>query len=80
MTVTEDQQSGHPLGVPAGPAAPATARAAINEMLDAGLLDGVMDRVDRDGLALTGAGGFLPELVKAVLERGLAAELTEHLG
>ena len=49
-------------------------------MLDAGLLDGVMDRVDRDGLALTGVGGFLPELVKAVLERGLQAELTEHLG
>src|SRR5687767_13372241 len=49
-------------------------------MLDAGLLDGVMDRVDRDGLSLTGVGGFLPELVKAVLERGLQAELTEHLG
>src|SRR5688500_10094718 len=49
-------------------------------MLEAGLLDGVMDRVDRDGLALTGAGGFLPELVKAVLERGLQTELTEHLG
>lgn len=29
---------------------------------------------------LTGAGGFLPDLVKAVLERGLAAELTGHLG
>lgn len=29
---------------------------------------------------LTGPGGFLPDLVKAVLERGLAAELTEHLG
>ncbi|WP_420481602.1 IS256 family transposase [Actinopolymorpha pittospori] len=39
-----------------------------------------MDRVDRDGLALTGAGGFLPELVKAVLERGLQAELSDHLG
>jgi len=38
----------------------ATARAAIKEMLEAGLLDGVMDRVDRDGLALTGAGGSLP--------------------
>jgi putative transposase len=29
---------------------------------------------------LTGDGGFLPQLVKAVLERGLAAELTDHLG
>ncbi|MGW5366399.1 IS256 family transposase [Actinopolymorpha pittospori] len=49
-------------------------------MVDAGLLDDLMDRVDRDGLALTGAGGFLPELVKAVLERGLQAELADHLG
>jgi putative transposase len=29
---------------------------------------------------LTGDGGILPALIKAVLERGLAAELTEHLG
>jgi hypothetical protein len=51
----------------------------MNEMVDAGLLDDLMDRVDRDGLALTGVGRFLPELVKAVLERGrLQAELTEQ--
>jgi hypothetical protein len=31
-------------------------------------------------LALTGEGGLLPELVKAVYERGLQAELTDHLG
>lgn len=29
---------------------------------------------------MTGADGLLPVLVKEVLERGLAAELTEHLG
>ena len=29
---------------------------------------------------MTGPGGFLPEMIKAVLERGLAAELTDHLG
>jgi putative transposase len=58
VTVTEDQQLGHPLGVPAQPVSPATAREAINEMLEAGLLDEVMDRVDHDGLALTGVGGF----------------------
>jgi len=56
------------------------ARQAINEMIEAGLLDGVMSKVDTGGLALTGDGGFLPELVKAVLERGLQAELTGHLG
>ena len=35
---------------------------------------------DERGVALTGAGGFLPEMIKAVLERGMAAELTDHLG
>ena len=49
------------------------AREAVNEMVEAGLLDDLMARVDRGGLQLTGAGGFLPELIKAVLERGLAA-------
>jgi putative transposase len=82
MTLTEDLR--HPLGVsppaPAAPPAVPPARAAVNDMLEAGLLDSVMDSIDEGGLRLTGAGGFLPELVKAVLERALAAELTEHLG
>jgi putative transposase len=56
------------------------ARQAINEMVDAGLFDHLMSKVDSEGLALTGTGGLLPELVKAVLERGLQAELTGHLG
>ena len=43
-------------------------------------LDELIDQADENGVRLTGEGGFLPELVKAVLERGLAAELTDHLG
>ena len=39
-----------------------------------------MSRVDAGGLRLSGEGGLLPETIKAVLERGLATELTEHLG
>ena len=70
---------GHPLGVMDAPE-PRSARQTINDMLDAGLLDELMGRVDAGELALTGEGGFLPEMVKAVLERGLQAELTEHLG
>jgi putative transposase len=66
------------VGVPSR--AVGSAREVVNEMVDAGLFDDLMARVDRDGLSLTGAGGFLPEMVKAVLERGLATELTEHLG
>lgn len=40
----------------------------------------MMSKVDGDGLALTGGGGLLPALVKAVLERELKAELTDHSG
>jgi putative transposase len=31
-------------------------------------------------VTLTGEGGFLPEMIRAVLERGMDAELTDHLG
>ena len=72
-------EQGHPLGVTDTPE-PRPARQAINEMLDTGLLDDLMDRVDAGALTLTGEGGLLPEMVKAVLERGLQAELTGHLG
>src|SRR6266496_2771848 len=68
VTVTDEQQQVAP------------ARQAINEMVDAGLLEHLMSTVENDGWALTGEGGLLPELVKAVLEGGLAAELTGHLG
>jgi putative transposase len=55
-------------------------RAAVEQLVDAGLLDDLMSRVDAGEVQLTGEGGFLPEMIKAVLERGLAAELTGHLG
>ena len=80
MAVTDDQRLEHPLGVDPSALPSGSARDAVNEMLEAGLLDEVMDRVDAGGLTLTGEGGFLPEMIKAVLERGLAAELTGHLG
>ena len=56
------------------------AQAAVAELLDAGAFDGLLDRIDGGDLQLTGEGGFLPEMIKAVLERGLSAELTDHLG
>src|SRR4051794_23651132 len=80
MSVTEDRLSGHPLGVDQAVGQPGPAREAVNDMLEAGLLDELMERVDAGGLTLTGEGGFLPEMIKAVLERGLRTELTEHLG
>ncbi|MDG4669467.1 IS256 family transposase [Mycobacterium sp. 236(2023)] len=53
---------------------------AVEALKSAGVLDDVMAKIDAGQLQLTGQGGFLPEMVKAVLERGLAAELTDHLG
>jgi putative transposase len=74
MTMTGDNdQSGR------APSQP-DARGAVEELVDAGLLDELMAKIDAGDLQLTGEGGFLPEMIKAVLERGLAAELTEHLG
>jgi putative transposase len=76
--MTEDPQQGVALGVERSERP--TARQAINEMMDAGLLDDLMSRIDSGGLQLTGEGGFIPEMIKAVLERGLSAEQTAHLG
>jgi len=52
----------------------------MRKMTEAGLFDHLFAQIDAGGLQLTGEGGFLPEMLKAVLERGLAAELTDHLG
>jgi putative transposase len=54
----------------------------LRELVDDGLLDALLER-SRDeagGLRLTGEGSVLGELVKAVLERALEAELSAHLG
>src|SRR3954470_5024852 len=59
----------------AGSAAP-----AVNALPDARLFDEMVARVRADGARLTGPGSFLSEMCKAVLERGLQAELGEHLG
>jgi putative transposase len=56
------------------------ARDAVDKLVQGGLLDDLMAQVDQGSLQLTGEGGFLSELVKRVLEAGLAAELTDHLG
>jgi putative transposase len=56
--------------------------APLRELMDDRLLDALLER-SRDeagGLRLTGEGSMLGELVKAVLERALDAELTAHLG
>lgn len=50
------------------------------EMAASGALDDIFARIDSGDLELTGDGGFIPGLIKAALERGLQAELSDHLG
>ena len=57
-------------------------RVPLRQLMDDRLLDALLER-SRDeagGLRLTGEGSMLGELVRAVLERALEAELTAHLG
>ena len=57
-------------------------RVPLRELMGDQLLDTLAER-SRDeagGLRLTGEGSMLGELVRAVLERALEAELTAHLG
>ena len=44
------------------------------------MVDSLLAQIDGGEVALTGEGGLLPGLIKLALERGLAAELTGHLG
>jgi putative transposase len=80
--MTESSTGGQPAaGEPQVPGLPVVSARQLRELLADDLwLDELIDRADEGGVRLTGEGGFLPELIKSVLERGLAAELTGHLG
>ncbi len=80
MTMTKNEHGPEP--GPLGSAAdPSSARETVEQMVKAGLFDSLFQQIDTgSGPQLTGQGGFLPEMIKAVLERGLQAELTDHLG
>ena len=56
------------------------ARLLRRELFTDEMLDQLMAATDERGLSLTGQGGFLPEMIKAVLERGMEAELTGTSG
>lgn len=58
----------------------AAGRAFRQMLLSNEMIDELLAEVGPEGLRLTGDGGFLPQLIKAVLERGLQVELTDHLG
>ena len=55
------------------------ARESADRLKASGALDALFERIDA-GTPLTGESGLLKDLLKATLERGLDAELTEHVG
>ena len=69
MTATDDDNR-----------ASAGGRDVVDQLRSAGALDGLFEQIDSGQVNMTGTDGLLPALVKEALERGLAAELTEHLG
>src|SRR6478752_2582310 len=50
------------------------------ELAASGALDELFARIDSGQVEMTGAEGLIPGLIKAALERGLQAELSDHLG
>ena len=57
-----------------------TGREVAAELAASGALDELFARIDSGDIEMTGAQGLIPGLIKAALERGLQAELTDHLG
>ena len=53
---------------------------AVDELVESGALDALFAKIDAGEVELTGDGGLIPGLIRATLERGLDAELTDHLG
>src|SRR6476661_8585406 len=60
--------------------APVTGKDVAAELAASGALDELFARIDSGEVEMTGADGLIPGLIKAGLERGLQAELTDHLG
>jgi transposase-like protein len=50
------------------------------EIVDQGLIDGLVARAQASGMKLTGEGGLLAGLTRRILESALEGELTDHLG
>ena len=57
----------------------ASGREAVEELRRSGALDALFERLDAGEVEMTGSQGLLPALLKEAWERGLAAELSEHL-
>jgi putative transposase len=49
-------------------------------LIDSGVMDDLFAKIDAGEIELEGSNGLIQQLIKTGLERGLQAELTEHVG
>ena len=63
-----------------GPAAQIVLAGSVLDAGDEQLVRLLAERADGQGISLAGEGGLLAQLTKLVLEAGLEAEMTSHLG
>jgi transposase-like protein len=61
-------------------AAKVAAAGGMEQLRDSGAFDELMEQIDSGELQIDGKNGFLNQMIKAVLERGLKSELSGHLG
>jgi putative transposase len=61
-------------------AARRAAAKAVADLIDDRMIDAMVAQARSGELRLTGPGGFLNEMIRAVLDRGLQAEMSAHLG
>jgi putative transposase len=77
-SLAEEAVDGPVSASPPGPSVEQVAQALVDGPWLGELIDAAA--IGEAGPRLTGEGGFLPALIKAVLEKGLQAELADHLG
>ena len=54
--------------------------AGSKRLIESGVMDDLFAKIDAGEIDLDGDGGFIQQLIKSGLERGLQAELTDHVG
>lgn len=55
-------------------------RDGARKLTESGLLDELFEKIDAGEVQLDGADGLIQQMIKTGLERGLKAELSDHLG
>ena len=80
MTIEEYDQSESPTVDAAAVANKLAAAGSMEAIQESGAFDELMGQIDRGEIELSGKDGFIQQIIRAGLERGLQAELTGHLG